>query len=93
MHHKDDLKQSANFNGSTISILEEKVKKIEENIISTPLNSESVPDEIVKKMKSVLTENKYIKEKIYDLEDRSRRNNLRINGLPEHDKRFTRTRK
>ena len=45
----DDLKQSANFDSSTISILEEKVKKIEVNIISTPLNSESVPDGIVKK--------------------------------------------
>ena len=52
---------------------------------SRPEISENLPDGMLKRMESVLTENKDIKEKLNDLEDRSRRNNLRINGLSEDD--------
>lgn len=40
---------------------------------------------ICKHIHTLLQENKHLSEKVDDLENRSRRNNLRILGLPEND--------
>ena len=84
----EDLKESNTFNDDQIRDVEKKVddiKKKMKDVSSTPAH---IPDGMMKKLGVVITDNKDIKNKLTELEDRGRRNNLRINGIEEneHDK-------
>ena len=78
-----DLKDSANFSGNQINDIEKKLMKTEEKLKSS---GTSVSSTMVQKIDTVFLDNTEIKEKLVDLEDRSRRNNLRINGIEEDEK-------
>ena len=78
-----DLKDSANFSGNQINDIEKKLMKTEEKLKSS---GTSVSSAMVQKIDTVFLDNTEIKEKLVDLEDRSRRNNLRINGIEEGEK-------
>ena len=82
------MKESNTFNDDQIRDMEKKVddiKKKMKDVSSTPVH---IPDGMMKKLGDVITDNKDIKNKLTELEDRGRRNNLRINGIEEneHDK-------
>ena len=78
-----DLKDSANFSGNQINDIEKKLMKTEETLKSS---GRSVFRATVQKIDTVFLDNTEIKEKLVDLEDRSRRNNLHINGIEEDEK-------
>ena len=69
-----DLKTSISFTQTT---LEEKVRKVEERIKNTLCMEQSL---------SGNSDIEFIKDKMNDLENRSRRNNIRVDGLIEADK-------
>ena len=75
----EDAKISVEFTDGEASDLKKKVHVIEGSMqnISVP----SIPHSTVIKMESLIKENSKMVEKIKNLEDRSRRNNLRINGI------------
>ena len=79
----EDVKRSVEFTDGEASDLKKKVNVIEGSVknISVP----SIPHGTVIKMESLIKDNSKMVEKITDLEDRSRRNNLRINGIVESE--------
>ena len=79
----EDVKRSVEFTDGEASDLKKKVNVIEGSVknISVP----SIPHGTVIKMENLIKENSKMVEKITDLEDRSRRNNLRINGIVENE--------
>ena len=83
----EDLKQSASFKGDQVSQLEKKVGEAENRLKN--LKSSTIPEGMLNHMKNVLDNNNKINEKLTDLEDRSRRNNIRIIGIPENEKETT----
>ena len=75
-----DLKESENFSTSQVQDVEKKIVKIEEMMKKTgPI----FPADLHKKMETNFMEHAEMKKQLTNLEDRGRRNNLRINGIEE----------
>ena len=78
-HKINDLQESVEF---TEKHLEEKIGKIESELQS---KTQYLEDELKNLKLNVVTKKDltHIRQKLIELEDRSRRNNLRIDGIPE----------
>ena len=75
-----DLKESANFSTSQVQDVEKFFAKIEEMIKKIgPI----FPADLQKKIETNFMEHAEMKKQLINLEDRGRRNNLRINGIEE----------
>ena len=78
----NDLKKSIEF---TENVLEEKVAKVELNVCELQGKFKKV-EENVAYMNDYIEDAKNIHNKLVELEDPSRRNNIRIDGIKEHNK-------
>ena len=78
----NDLKKSIEF---TENVLEEKVAKVEQNVCELQGKFKKVEEDVVY-MNDYIEDAENIHNKLVELEDRSRRNNIRIHGIKEHNK-------
>ena len=78
----NDLKESIEF---TENVLEEKVAKVEQNVCELQGKFKKVEEDVTY-MNDYIEDAENIHNKLVELEDRSRRNNIRINGIKEHNK-------
>ena len=74
----NDVKESIE---ASEAMLEEKMKKLEEKVKNEQQKGLDMD-------KYLANENKELREKLRNLEDRSRRDNLRLNGVEEYDNEF-----
>ena len=78
----NDLKNSIEF---TENVLEEKVAKVEQNVCELQGKFKKV-EEDVPYMSDYIEDAENIHNKLVELEDLSRRNNMRTDGIKEHNK-------
>ena len=78
----NDLKKSIEF---TENVLEEKVAKVEQNVCELQEKFKKVEEDVAY-MKDYIEDAENIHNKLVELEDRLRRNNIRIDGIKEHNK-------
>ena len=78
----NDLKKSIEF---TENVLEEKVAKVELNVCELQEKFKKVEENLAY-MKDYIEDAENIRNKLVELEDHSRRNNIRIDGIQEHNK-------
>ena len=78
----NDLKKSTEF---TENVLEEKVAKVEQNIYELQGKFKKVEEDVAY-MNDYIEDAENIHNKLMELEDRSRRNNIRIDIIKEHNK-------
>ena len=78
----NNLKKSIEF---TENVLEEKVAKVEQNICELQGKFKKVEEDVTY-MNDYIEDAENIHNNLVALEDRSRRNNIRIDGIKEHNK-------
>ena len=78
----NDLKKSIEF---TENVLEEKVAKVEQNVCELQGKFKKVEEDVTY-MNDYIEDAENIHNKLVELEDRSRRNNIRIDGIKERNK-------
>ena len=78
----NDLKKSIEF---TENVLEEKVANVEQNVCELQGKFKKVEEDVAY-MNDYIEDAENIHNKLVELEDRSRRNNIRIDGIKEHNK-------
>ena len=78
----NDLKKSIQF---AENVLEEKVAKVEQNVCELQGKFKKVEEDVAY-MNDYIEDAENIHNKPVELEDRSRRNNIRIDGIKEHNK-------
>ena len=78
----NDLKKSIEF---TENVLEEKVAKVEQNVCELQGKSKKVEEDVTY-MNDYIEDAENIHNKLVELENRSRRNNIRIDGIKEYNK-------
>ena len=74
------MKKSIEF---TENVLEEKVAKVEQNVCELQGKCKKVEEDVTY-MNDYIKDAENIQNKLVELEDRSRRNNIRIDGVKEH---------
>ena len=78
----NDLKKSTEF---TENVVEEKVAKVEQNVCQLQEKFKKVEEDVTY-MNDYIEDAENIHNKLVELEDRSRRNTIRIDGIKEHNK-------
>ena len=78
----NDLKKSIEF---TENVLEEKVAKVEQNVCELQGKFKKVEEDVAY-MNDYIEDAENIHNKLVELEDHSRGNNIRIDGIKEHNK-------
>ena len=78
----NDLKKSIEF---TENVLEEKVAKVEQNVCELQGKFKKVEEDVTY-MNDYIEDAENIHNKLVELEDRSRQNNVRIDGIMEDNK-------
>ena len=78
----NNLKKSIEF---TENVLEEKVAKVEQSVSELQGKFKKVEEDVTY-MNDYIEDAENIHNKLVELEDRSRRNNIRIDGIKEHNK-------
>ena len=76
------MKKSIEF---TENVLGEKVAKVEQNVCELQGKFKKVEEDVTY-MNDYIEDAEDIQNKLVELEDRSRRNNIRIDGIKEHNK-------
>ena len=69
----------------TENVLEEKVAKFEQNVCELQVKFKKVEEDVTY-MNNYIEDAENIHNKLVELEDRSRRNNIRIDRIKEHNK-------
>ena len=85
--HEQSIINIISSNNKIVNERIDKMAKEVEELKESLGFTEQVTNEKISKLEiNLLQENKFLKEKIRDIEDRSRRNNLRIDGVMESEK-------
>ena len=78
----NDLKNSIEF---TENVFDEKVAKVEQNVCELQGKCKKVEEDVTY-MNDYIKDAENIQNKLVELEDRSTRNNIRIDGIKKHNK-------